>query len=137
MDDVETQHLLHDSSASNSNNTSYSNAAPEVISPIADFRAAGSRASVSSLSSNTGMRRKIAPAVPPKPNSGSIVVARPASVVPYHDDDVGGSSPAKVAPKPPPKPKKRLSTTGDSIKLDDGENGQAAYEDEGEDGTEV
>jgi hypothetical protein len=140
MDDVETQHLLHDSSASNSNNTSYSNAAPEVISPIPDFRVAGSRASVSSLSSNTGMRRKIAPAVPPKP-SGSIVVARPASVVPYHDDDGGGvSSPVKVAPKPPPKPKKRLSTTGDSIKLEDVENGsggQAAYEDEGEDGTEV
>jgi hypothetical protein len=60
--------------------------------------------------------------------------------VPYHDDDGGGSSPAKVAPKPPPKPKKRLSTTGDSIKLDDpaeSGGGQAAYEDEGEDGTEV
>jgi hypothetical protein len=139
MDDVETQHLLQDSSTPNSHNTSYSSAAPEVISPIPDFRAAGSRASVSSLSSNTGMRRKIAPAVPPKP-PGSIVVARPASVVPYHDDDGGGSSPAKVAPKPPPKPKKRLSTTGDSIKLDDpaeSGGGQAAYEDEGEDGTEV
>lgn len=124
MDDGESQHLLHDSSTPNSNNTSYSNA-PEVISPIPDFRSAGSRASVSSLSSNAGLRKKIAPAVPPKP-SGSIVVARPASVVPYDD---GGSPGAKVAPKPPPKPKKRLSTTGD--------DSQAAYEDEGEDGTEV
>lgn len=138
-DDSETQHLLNDSSTPTSANTSYSNAAPEVISPIPDFRTAGSRASVSSLSSNTGLRRKIAPAVPPKP-PGSIVVARPASVVPYHDDV---ASPAKVAPKPPPKPKKRLSTTGDSVKLEDLENGggdsggQAAYEDEGEDGTEV
>lgn len=131
MDDGESQHLLHDSSTPNSNNTSYSNA-PEVISPIPDFRSAGSRASVSSLNSNAGLRRKIAPAVPPKP-SGSIVVARPASVVPYDDVGNGGggglASPAKVAPKPPPKPKKRLSTTGD--------DSQAAYEDEGEDGTEV
>lgn len=133
-DDPETQHLLQDSSTPTSNNTSFSNA-PDMISPIPDFRTIGSRASVSSLSSNTGMRRKIAPAVPPKP-SGS-VVARPASVVPY--DDVGPlatGSPVKVAPKPPPKPKKKMSTTSDSGRLDE-DGGQAAYEDEGEDGTEV
>ena len=135
MEDGEGQHLLHDSSTPNSNNTSYSNA-PEVLSPIPDFRSAGSRASVSSLSSNnTGLRRKIAPAVPPKP-PGSIVVARPASVVPY-DDGGSSGSPVKVAPKPPPKPKKKLSTTSDSNRLEEDNNGEAAYEDEGEDGTEV
>ena len=136
---LETQHLLHESSTPTSNNTSYSNAGPELISPIPDYRGshtAGSRASVSSLNSNTTMRRKIAPAVPPKPGSGSIVVARPASIVPYGDGDSHAGSPAKVAPKPPPKPKKSVSTTAAAASAAD-DDGQAAYEDEGEDGTEV
>lgn len=104
--------------------------ASEILSPIPDFRTlpAGSRASVSSLTSNTTARRKTPPAVAPKPSSASqgIVKARPASVVPFEEESTTASSPVKVAPKPPPKPKKRPSQNG-------GDN----FEDEGEDGTEV
>ena len=122
IDDSEAPLLAHDTSRS-SNSTSFSNG--DALSPIVpDYRTPGSRASIASLQSQTGPnRRKIPPAVAPKPG---IVAARPASVVPF---DEKPSTPVKIAPRPPPKPKKKLSTT-DS-------NGEAAYEDEGEDGTEV
>ena len=102
-----------------------------LLSPIPDFRKPGSRSSVSSLSSNTsGLRKKTPPAVAPKPvGPGGLVKARPASVTSSTGDRSSPLSPTKVAPKPPPKPKKRPSTSNSE--------GLAAFEDEGEDGTEV
>jgi hypothetical protein len=153
-------------------NTSYTS--PEVLSPIPDFRSAapGSRASVSSVGSSAsrasgvaggaaganGVRRKIPPAVAPKPAAGSktrpLSSAQPTQTVNGHQQDsladaldlTNGSdkdavsSPIKVPPKPPPKPKKRLSLaesvgTEASGRVPD-EDG-AVFEDEGEDGTEV
>ena len=92
-----------------------------LLSPIPDLRAPGNRASVSSLSSNTGLRRKTPPAVAPKPG---LVKSRPASAV-HQSETSSPSSPAKIAPKPPPKPKKRPSTANS--------DGLAAFEDEVED----
>ena len=109
--------------------------ASEILSPIPDFRTlpAGSRSSVSSLSSNataTAARRKTPPAVAPKPSQG-VVKARPASVVPF-EEEAAVSSPVKVAPKPPPKPKKRQNGVQNGS-----QGGGDNFEDEGEDGTEV
>ena len=110
---------------------------PEILSPIpavtgiqADLRAPGSRSSISSVNSqqSNGIRKKIPPAVAPKPSG--LVNSRRGS---YAEDYSGASSPVKIAPKPPPKPKKRLSIAG-SERLDEED---APFEDEGEDGTEV
>ena len=110
---------------------------PEILSPIpavtgiqADLRIPGSRSSISSLNSqqSNGIRKKTPPAVAPKPSG--LVNSRRGS---YAEDYSGASSPVKIAPKPPPKPKKRLSIAG-SERLDEED---APFEDEGEDGTEV
>lgn len=127
VDDSEAPLLAHDTSH-NSTSTSFSTG--EALSPIVpDYRTPGSRASVASLQSQAGTgRRKVPPAVAPKPGAnGGVAMARPASVVPF---DEHPTTPAKIAPKPPPKPKKKLSTASDG-------SAAGAYEDEGEDGTEV
>lgn len=132
---------------------------PEILSPIADFRTPGSRASVSSVASAaSGVRRKIPPMVAPKP-AASTGARRVSSVVTPMSNGHGrrdsvasdavseylnGSmeretaltSPLKVAPKPPPKPSKRLSVAS-STANGGGDARDAAFEDEGEDGTEV
>jgi len=74
-----------------------------------------------------GQRKKTAPAVAPKP--AGLVNSRRSS---YAEDFA--ASPVKVAPKPPPKPKKQRLSMAGSERLDEED---APFEDEGEDGTEV